>query len=145
MEVLVIGIVGAIICQGISVINGLFKFQCIIVLHSWLWLLLKSLWDICRQNRRAVGVLQSHRTAWVGRDLKDHPVPAPVVGWLSPTSSGCPVPHPAKPWAPPGMGHPEILWAVVPEPHHPQSKKCPNLNLLSFGLKPFPPYHYLLV
>jgi len=34
MEVLVIGIVGAIICQGISVINGLFKFQCIIVLHS---------------------------------------------------------------------------------------------------------------
>jgi len=31
MKVLVISIVGAIICQGILVINGLFKFQCIIV------------------------------------------------------------------------------------------------------------------
>lgn len=30
MKVLVISIVGAIICQSILVINGLFKFQCII-------------------------------------------------------------------------------------------------------------------
>lgn len=30
MKVLVISIVGAIICQNIFVINGLFKFQCII-------------------------------------------------------------------------------------------------------------------
>lgn len=31
MKVLVIGIVGAIICQSMLVINGLFKFQCLIV------------------------------------------------------------------------------------------------------------------
>lgn len=31
MKVLVISIVGTIICQSILVINGLFKFQCIIV------------------------------------------------------------------------------------------------------------------
>lgn len=31
MKVLVISIVGAIICQSILVINGLFKLQCIIV------------------------------------------------------------------------------------------------------------------
>ena len=33
-----------------------------------------------------------------------HPFPTPAVGWLPPTSSGCPGPHPTRPWAPPGMG-----------------------------------------
>jgi len=44
--------------------------------------------------------------AWVERDIKAHPVPAPMP-WagLPPTSSGCPGPHPTWPGAPPGMGH----------------------------------------
>ena len=27
--------------------------------------------------------------AWVGRDVKAHPVPSPAMGWFPPTSSGC--------------------------------------------------------
>ena len=58
-----------------------------------------------------------------------------AVGWLPPTSSGCPGPHPTWPWAPPGMGHPQPLWAAVPVPHHYPSEKFPltsALNLPSF-------------
>jgi len=37
------------------------------------------------------------------------------------------------------MGHPQVLWAAVPGPHHILSEKlASNLNLLPFGLKPFP-------
>jgi len=32
-------------------------------------------------------------------------------------SSGCPGPPPTRPWPPPGMGHPQLLWAAVPGPH----------------------------
>jgi len=28
----------------------------------------------------------------VGRDLEDHPISTPAMGWLPPTSSGCPEP-----------------------------------------------------
>jgi len=41
-----------------------------------------------------------------------------AMGWLPLTGSGCTVPHPAWPWTPPGMGHPQLLWAAVPRPHH---------------------------
>ena len=41
--------------------------------------------------------LDDHRMVWVGRDLKDHPVQPPAVGWLPPTRSGCPEPHPTWP------------------------------------------------
>ena len=46
------------------------------------------------------------RMVWEGRDLKAPSVPTPVVGWGSPTSSGCPGPYTAWPWAPPGRGPP---------------------------------------
>ena len=36
------------------------------------------------------------------------------MGWLPPTSSGCPGLHPAWPWAPPGMGHPQLYgWLLM--------------------------------
>ena len=63
------------------------------------------------------------RMAWAGRDLKAHPDPTPTMGWLPPTSSGCSGLHPARHWAPPGMGHLQLLWAAVPEPHRPLRKK----------------------
>ena len=37
--------------------------------------------------------------------------------------SGCPGPHPICPWAQPGMGNPESLWAAVLVPHHSLSKE----------------------
>lgn len=43
-------------------------------------------------------------------DLKALTGPAPVVGWLPPTGSGCPQPHPAWPRAPPRMGQLQLLW-----------------------------------
>lgn len=35
----------------------------------------------------------------VGKALKAHPAPLPAMGPLPPTKSGCPGPHPARPWA----------------------------------------------
>ena len=68
------------------------------------------------------------RMAWVGKDLKAHPVPTHCCG------QGC---HPAAQAAqgpiqpglePPGMGHPQLLWATVPAPHCPLSKEfLPNI------------------
>jgi len=44
----------------------------------------------------------------------------------SPTSSpGCPEPHPAWPWMPAGMGHPQPPWATCSVRHHPLSEKLP--------------------
>ncbi|GAB0187406.1 cAMP-dependent protein kinase inhibitor alpha [Grus japonensis] len=42
---------------------------------------------------------QNHRMVWVGRDLKDHLVPPPLLwaGTLSSTRPGCPKPHPTRP------------------------------------------------
>jgi len=37
---------------------------------------------------------ENHGMAWDGKDLNVHPVPPPAGGWLPPTSSGCPTPHP---------------------------------------------------
>ena len=57
--------------------------------------------------------------AWVVKDCNDHWVSTPLLCAGSPTTrSGCPEPHPAWPWMPPGMGH-------VPTRHHPLSEKCP--------------------
>jgi len=60
---------------------------------------------------------QNHRMTWVGRDLKDHEDPTPLLHAGPPTSKfntrpGCPGPHPAGPWTPPGTGHPQPLWAA---------------------------------
>ena len=46
---------------------------------------------------------------WCGLNgtLKIIQFQSPAMGWLPPTSSGCPGPQP-WPWAPPGMGHPHF-------------------------------------
>ena len=49
--------------------------------------------------------------AWVAMDLKDHSASLLWAG--SPlTRSGCSWLHPTWPRMPPGMGHPELLWAA---------------------------------
>ena len=51
--------------------------------------------------------------AWVEKDHSDHRVPTPLLCAGSPTTRpGCPEPHPAWPWVPPGMGHPQPPWAT---------------------------------
>lgn len=47
-----------------------------------------------------------HRMAWVGRDLKDHPVPTLLL--CAESQIRLPSLHPAWPWALPGMGHPQL-------------------------------------
>jgi len=55
----------------------------------------------------------NHRMAWVEKDHNDHLVSIPPLCAGSPTSRpGCPEPHPAWPWMPPGMGHPQPPWAT---------------------------------
>ena len=47
---------------------------------------------------------RSHRMAWVEKDHNDHLVSTPLLCAGSPTTRpGCPEPHPAWPWVPPGM------------------------------------------
>jgi len=51
--------------------------------------------------------------AWVEKDHNDHWVSIPLLCAGSPnTRPGCPEPHPAWPWMPPGMGHPQPPWAT---------------------------------
>jgi len=58
--------------------------------------------------------------AWVEKDHNDHPVSPPLLCAGSPTSRpGCPESHPAWPWMPPGMGHPQPPWATCSVRHHP--------------------------
>jgi len=62
--------------------------------------------------------------AWVGSDLKAHPVPIRCCG------QGCPRPHPTWPWLPLRMGHPQLLWTtestsvIVKEQGCPTRLKC---------------------
>ena len=68
---------------------------------------------------------ENHRMAWVGRDLKDHESPTLLPQAGPPASTfntrpGCPGPHPTWPWTPPGMRHPQPLWAA-----------CASTSLLS--------------
>jgi len=73
----------------------------------------------CLKNRE-------HRMAWVEKDHNNHLVstPLPCAG-LATTSPGCPEPHPAWPWMPPGMGHPQPPWAACSVHHHPLGEKLP--------------------
>jgi len=75
--------------------------------------------------------------------------PPPAMGWLPPTRSSWPGSHSTWPWAPPGMGHPEHLWAPWAWASMPSQWRiypASNLNLSFFNLKPFPlPYHNLPV
>ena len=94
----------------------------------------------CRER-----ALLNHTTAWVGRDLKAHPVSHPCYGQgCSPpdrvAQGHIPPPHPTQSSAPSGMGHPQLLRAAVPGPHCPLNKElasAPNLYLPSLSLKPF--------
>jgi len=50
-------------------------------------------------------------THQVEKDHNDHRVSIPLLCAGSPTTRpGCPEPHPAWPWMPPGMGHPQPPW-----------------------------------
>lgn len=51
-----------------------------------------------RMNHRIIEGVGLERT------LQPTQLQPPAVGWLPPTKSGCPGPHPPWPWAPPGMG-----------------------------------------
>jgi len=76
---------------------------------------------------------------WVGGTSKPTPPqPLPWAG-LPSTSSGCPGLHPTWPWAPPGMGHPQLLWAACASASSPsQWKMSPDISpKSSFSLKPF--------
>lgn len=50
-----------------------------------------------RMNHRIIEGVGLERT------LQPTQLQPPAVGWLPPTKSGCPGPHPAWPWAPPQM------------------------------------------
>ena len=64
--------------------------------------------------------------AWVEKDHSDHLVSMPLLCAGSPTTrTGCPEPHPARPWMPPGMGHPQPLGQPVPLCHHSLCEKLP--------------------
>jgi len=74
---------------------------------------------------------QNHRTAWGGRDLKDHEAPTPPlqVGPPMPVSNsrpGCPGPHPTWPCTPPGMdGASTASLGSCSAPHHSHRKELP--------------------
>ena len=56
---------------------------------------------------------QNHRMAWIKKGLKGHWVSTPLLCEGSPaTRPGCPEPHPAWPWMPPGTGNPQPPWAT---------------------------------
>jgi len=82
------------------------------VQRSW------SRWPLKVPSNSNNSICESNcRMAWVRRDLKDHPVPVPLLRAVLPTtksgtSSGCPGLHPAWPWAPPGMEYPQLPWAA---------------------------------
>ena len=67
--------------------------------------------------------------ASVEKDHSDHLVSTPLLCAGSPTSSpGCPEPHPAWPWMPPGMEHPQPPWTTCSVRHHPLWEwECPGL------------------
>jgi len=82
----------------------------------------------------------NHRiTEWLGLEgtsriikLRPSPPQAGLPTSTSNTSPGCPGPHPTRPWTPPGMGHPQPLWAAVPAPHHCLGKELPPESAWNF-------------
>jgi len=84
----------------------------------------------------------NYRMTWVEKDHNDHWVSTPLLCAGSPTTRlGCPEPHPAWPWMPPGMGHPQPPWATWSSASPPSMWKnflsVSNLNLPCLSLKPF--------
>lgn len=72
-----------------------------------------------------------HKMIWIGWDLKVYQVPTPCHG------QGChllvsysfPGPHSTWSRTPPGMIHPELLWAALLMPHRPLSKGFPRTEM----------------
>jgi len=65
---------------------------------------------------------------WVEKDHNDHRVSTPLLcAGLLITRPGCPEPHPAWPWMPPGMGQP---WATCSSVSPPSvwKKLLPNIQ-----------------
>jgi len=86
---------------------------------------------------------QNHRMVWVGRDLKDHAVPAPVPWAGTPsTRPGCSKPHPTWSWTLLGRGQPQLLFGnlcqCLTTPLVKNFFLIFSLNLPSFSLKPLP-------
>ena len=80
--------------------------------------------------------LSLHSMAWVGRDLKAHPVPPPAMGWVPPPAQAAQGPSMALGTS--RDGAPTALWAAVPGPQHLWVKifvHTSNINLSSFSLK----------
>ena len=73
--------------------------QCESPLHCWM---------NTHHTWRKFSHTENHRTVWVGRDPKAHASPAPAVGRASPQQLRLPRAHPTWPWAPPGMGYPQL-------------------------------------
>jgi len=79
------------------------------------WLMPCHLSTECCQNSRGIWVTPSVTESQdnLRETLKDKPVPTTLpLEEPPPTSSGCPGPHPMWPWTPPGMEHPQLLWAA---------------------------------
>jgi len=91
---------------------------------------------LCRHKRTTL----LHRMAWVGRVLKDHQAPTPPLQAGPPTSAfntrpGCPGLHPSWPWTPPGMGHPQPLWAACSSTSPLCKELPPDIQPKSFFLQ----------
>ena len=81
----------------------------------------------------------NHRMVWVGRDLKDHLVPPPLPSaGTSSTRPGCSELHPTWPWALPGRGQPQLLWATWVRASVENFFLRYILNLPFISLKPLP-------
>ena len=82
-----------------------------------------------------------HRMAWVEKDHNDWVSTPLLCAGLPTTRPGCPEPHPAWPWMPPGIGHPQTPWATCSSVSPPSVWKnflISNLSLPCLSLKPFP-------
>ena len=76
--------------------------------------------------------------AWIRRYLKDHQAPTPLLQVgptsISNTRPSCPELYPTCPWTPPGMGHPQCLWAACYLSGQPIPLVChctPQLGVIS--------------
>lgn len=78
---------------------------------------------------------------WVGRDLRDHLIPTPLLWAGLPTSRwDCTGSHPAWLCTPPVMGHSQLLWWTCSKLSTLWVKNfflTSNLNHPSFSLSPF--------
>ena len=67
----------------------------------------------CNLDVRVLLLTEHRITAWLGWKGPQIPRPHPCRGLVAPHQLRLPRAHP-WPWAPPGMGHPQ-LWAALPE------------------------------